>query len=111
MWMAVNRLVATAGEMGHPERHQQLIHQLSGRRGGGIDPVHVAVAPIVGVVIDVHHAARGGPRLGQEALRAIGIGAVREDGHVEDALDSGSTRYRSTPGRKSSTAGTGWGPP
>jgi hypothetical protein len=38
-------------------------------------------------MIDVHDPVRGGAHLGQEAFRAIGIGAVREDCHVEDPLD------------------------
>ena len=86
MWMAVKRLVARAGVRRAPS-DGQVIHHLSGRRRARLDPVRVAVAAVVGMVIDVDDGRAGRARLLEQALGAGGIGTVREDHHVERPLD------------------------
>ena len=64
------------------EGADQIVDHLA--RGGrrGIDPVDGAVAPIVGMVIDIEHRAVRRARGSQQPLRALVVRAVREDDHV-----------------------------
>src|SRR5947208_765435 len=45
------------------ERHEQLVDDLTRGRGGHVDPVHVAVVPVVWMVVDVHDGGRRPARL------------------------------------------------
>jgi hypothetical protein len=69
-----------------PQRQDEMIHHLPGGRGDRINPVDVAVALIIRVVVNVDHPAGGTADPLQEAVGPAGVRTVREEHEVKGLL-------------------------
>ena len=112
MWIAVNRLVAMAGVTGTPERRSAARRPSRRWRPPRDRPSSRAVAPVVGMVIDVHDPARRRARarsMSPSVRSGFGqsVSTTTSKRPVDAVPAPGSARRR---GGSRATAGAGCGP-